>query len=79
MDRSWFESLFGFVETSAEDVRQNLVLEGTRLRSRANQRVFEAGTRKSPDSQGKKKWRRGESNPRPRAVHDGLYTLSPRI
>ncbi len=48
MNRSWFESLFGFVETSAEDVRQNLVLEGTRLRSRANERVFEAGRLEIP-------------------------------
>jgi hypothetical protein len=43
VDRGWFEALFGFDETSPEAVRAALQVEGTRIRSLANGRTFEAG------------------------------------
>ena len=48
VDASWFEELFGFVETSPEVVREQLRCEGTQLRSLANGAVFEAGRLETP-------------------------------
>ena len=41
---SWFEQLTGCVETSPEDVRRQLVVEGSQLRSRSNGRTWNCGT-----------------------------------
>ena len=59
MDSSWFETLFGFVETSPEVVREKLVVEGTRIRSLVNQRVFEAGRLETPSLAGLRTETRG--------------------
>jgi len=40
---SWFERLMGFAETSAEDVRSNIVLDGEYMRSLRNGRRFRHG------------------------------------
>lgn len=48
MAPGWFEQLFGFEERSPECVREQLRVEGTQLRSRANGRVFEAGRLEIP-------------------------------
>ena len=45
---SWFEELFGFEETDPYVVRENLVVEGTTLHSRANGRHFEVGRLEIP-------------------------------
>ena len=39
----WFEELFGFVEESPQQVRENLRIEGAWIESRANGRRFHAG------------------------------------
>lgn len=44
----WFKDLFGFDEESPEQVRRNLALEGTRLRSLVNERSFNCGTLEVP-------------------------------
>lgn len=44
----WFQDLFGFEEESPEQVRRNLVLEGTRLRSLVNDRSYDCGTLEVP-------------------------------
>ena len=48
MDRSWFESLFGFQEASPDTVREQLRVEGTQIRSLANGCSFEAGCLETP-------------------------------
>lgn len=48
MNTDWFEALFGFVETSPQEVRRQLRYEGTQLRSLANGAVFEAGRLETP-------------------------------
>jgi len=45
---TWFERLVGFPEDSPEEVRSQLVLEGTTLRSLANGASYEAGTLEIP-------------------------------
>ncbi len=45
---SWFEQLTGFHEVSPEQVRDNLVLEGSQLKSVVNGRVFTCGTLQTP-------------------------------
>lgn len=45
---TWFESLFGFAETTYEETRAKFVHEGTTLRSLVNNRSFEAGTFSTP-------------------------------
>ena len=45
---SWFEKLTGFPELSADDVRNNLKCDGTRLISFANHQTFEAGDFSTP-------------------------------
>ncbi len=45
---NWFERLTGFRETSPEDVRNQIVVEGTRMTSRANGRVMVCGTLETP-------------------------------
>ncbi|MBD54936.1 MAG: hypothetical protein CMM05_07640, partial [Rhodopirellula sp.] len=44
----WFEDLFGFVEQSPAQVRKNILIEGTRLTSLANNRSFDCGTLEIP-------------------------------
>lgn len=44
----WFNDLFGFEEESPEQVRRDLVLEGTRLRSLVNDRSYGCGTLEVP-------------------------------
>ncbi len=44
----WFEQLFGFREESYEQTRQRFSLDGTTLRSLANDRSFEVGTFTTP-------------------------------
>lgn len=44
----WFEALTGFSEESPEQVRANLVVEGTNLTSRVNGRQFACGTLETP-------------------------------
>lgn len=41
--KDWFESLFDFREQSPKQVRENLVLEGTRIRSIANGKAYDCG------------------------------------
>ena len=41
---NWFTHLFGFNETSSKVVQQNIVLEGDKLRSRANNKVYQFGS-----------------------------------
>ena len=48
MDLSWFDSLFGFEESSPEAVREQLRVEGPQIHSRANGRSFEAGRLETP-------------------------------
>ena len=48
MDLSWFESLFGFEESSPDTVRDQLRVEGTQIHSLANGRSFEAGRLETP-------------------------------
>ena len=45
---TWFETLTGFVETSADDVRSKLRLDGTNLTSAENNRTFDAGEFTTP-------------------------------
>ncbi|MFK7769508.1 MAG: hypothetical protein AB8B55_20005 [Mariniblastus sp.] len=45
---TWFDTLTGFPETSGDDVRENLILEGTQLISRANNRTLKAGEFSTP-------------------------------
>lgn len=47
-DMTWFESLTGFPELSADDVRSKLRLDGTQFTSVANKRTFDAGTFTTP-------------------------------
>ncbi len=44
----WFESLTGFVETSPEQVRENLILSENSIRSRVNDKVFICGRLETP-------------------------------
>ena len=39
----WFEALLGFRERSPTQVRENLVLEGTRVRPKANCKAYKCG------------------------------------
>lgn len=52
MERSWYESwfsqLFGFREGSYDETRQRFAVEGTTLRSLANDRSFPVGTFSTP-------------------------------
>lgn len=45
---NWFEQLVGFQEKDPEQVRENLVLDGTRITSLANGRVMNCGTLEIP-------------------------------
>ncbi len=45
---TWFESLFGFEESSYEETRSRFLLEGEMLRSTANGRAFAAGRFSTP-------------------------------
>jgi len=45
---TWFDALTGFPERSGEDVRSNLLLNGTRFTSLANNRTFDAGRFATP-------------------------------
>ena len=45
---TWFETLTGFAETSADDVRSKLCLEGTKFTSLLNNRTFDAGEFTTP-------------------------------
>ena len=45
---TWFESLTGFPETSAQQVRANLQLDGQQLTSLVNNRSFDAGEFTTP-------------------------------
>jgi hypothetical protein len=45
---TWFESLFGFVETSYDETRARFALEGDKLRSHANGRTFDVGRFSTP-------------------------------
>ena len=45
---TWFEELTGFPETSADDVRAKLVLDGGTLTSRVNGRSFVCGRLETP-------------------------------
>lgn len=45
---SWFDRLVGFREKGPEQVRENLVLDGTRITSLANGRVMNCGTLEIP-------------------------------
>ena len=46
--RNWFTDLLGFKEVTPVNVRGNLILEGTRLTSKANGTSFECGTLEIP-------------------------------
>lgn len=46
---NWFKKLTGFSERSAENVRANLQVDGTRFTSLVNDRVFEAGKFSTPE------------------------------
>ncbi len=46
--RNWFIGLLGFEEVSPVKVRENLILEGTRLTSKGNGSSFECGTLEIP-------------------------------
>ena len=48
MDLSWFQSLFGFEESSPDAVRDQLRVEGTQIHSLANGCSFEAGRFETP-------------------------------
>jgi hypothetical protein len=48
MQRDWFAELTGFPEASADDVRRQLELAGTSLRSRVNGRAVEVGVLETP-------------------------------
>lgn len=41
--KDWFESLLDFREQSPTHVRENLVLVGTRIRSKANGKAYDRG------------------------------------
>lgn len=45
---TWFEKLFGFAETSYDDTRAQLTVEGETLRSHANGRTFGVGRFSTP-------------------------------
>ena len=45
---TWFEDLTGFQETGAEQVRQNLIVDGTKLISKANGRTMTWGRLETP-------------------------------
>ncbi|MCC7308092.1 MAG: hypothetical protein IT173_11040 [Acidobacteria bacterium] len=45
---SWFDRLVGFQESNPEQVRENLVLDGTRITSLVNGRVMNCGTLEIP-------------------------------
>ena len=45
---TWFETLTGIVETSGDDVRSKLRLDGTKFKSLENDRTFEAGEFTTP-------------------------------
>lgn len=45
---TWFEDLTGFQETGAEQVRQNLIVEGAKLISKANGRTMTWGRLETP-------------------------------
>ena len=45
---TWFEELTGFPETSADTVRERMVLEGDTLRSTVNERVMRCGRLQMP-------------------------------
>ncbi len=45
---TWFESLFGFAETTYDETRARFVHEGATLRSSANGRVFDVGRFTTP-------------------------------
>lgn len=45
---SWFETLSGFREESPEQVRKNLVVEGNRLKSLVNGKIWTCGTLETP-------------------------------
>ncbi len=45
---TWFESLTGFRETSPQQVRKNLVVEGDRLISLVNRKQFQCGRLETP-------------------------------
>ena len=46
--RNWFTDLFGFEEVTPVNVRGKLIVEGTRLTSKANGATFECGTLEIP-------------------------------
>jgi len=46
--RNWFTDLLGFEEVTPVKVRENLILEGTRLTSKVNGATFECGTLEMP-------------------------------
>lgn len=48
LEKSWFEQLTGLVEKSPEQVREQLILDGDRLTSRANGRTMICGRLETP-------------------------------
>ena len=44
----WFEKMFGFKETGYSLVKQNLIMEGTMLKSKINNRAFDVGRFSTP-------------------------------
>jgi integrase len=65
-----------WIEGSAPEIALSLFSDRDRQNLRQNR---EAGTRKSPASQGKKKWRRGESNARPLNDSRGFGQVRERL
>ncbi len=45
---SWFKELFGFEEESPQQVRSQLIWQGTSICSKVNDRCFEVGTLEIP-------------------------------
>jgi hypothetical protein len=53
---TWFETLTGFSETSPQQVRENIILDGETLTSRANGRVMVCGRLETPSLAELREW-----------------------